>query len=100
MATASIKEVMLAGSGNFIQQEGYYDTWKQEMNKYQETRTAWKEPIEPYVKRTHKDIKARETSYDPIIQRFRDPHVEKHIGEAEQQNFIDVLAKNKVTLFE
>jgi len=34
MATATIKEVMLAGSGNFIQQEGYYDTWKAEMNKY------------------------------------------------------------------
>jgi hypothetical protein len=28
MATATIKEAMLAGSGNFIQQEGYYDTWK------------------------------------------------------------------------
>jgi hypothetical protein len=27
-ATATIKEVMIKGSGNFIQQEGYYDTWK------------------------------------------------------------------------
>jgi len=67
MATATIKEVMLAGSGNFIQQEGYYDTWKADMSKYQETRTAWKEPVEPYVKRTYKDIKMRETSYDPIV---------------------------------
>ena len=70
MATATIKEAMLAGSGNFIQQEGYYDTWKQELGKYQETRTAWKEPVEPYVKRTHKDIKTRETSYNPVIQKY------------------------------
>jgi hypothetical protein len=32
--TVSIKEAMLAGSGNFIQQEGYYSTWKQELNNY------------------------------------------------------------------
>ena len=65
------------------------------MNNYTETRTAWKEPVEPYVKRTYKDIKARETTYDPIAQKFRDPAVEKQIEQAEQQNFIDVIAKNK-----
>jgi len=36
------------------------------MDKYQETRTAWKEPVDPYVKRTNKEIKARETQYNPI----------------------------------
>jgi hypothetical protein len=96
MATATIKEVMLAGSGNFIQQEGYYDTWKQEMNKYQETRTAWKQPVEPYVKKTYKDIKMRETSYDPILQKYRNPNIEDRLAELEKQAFIDVLAKNKV----
>jgi hypothetical protein len=35
MATATIKELMLAGSGNFIQTEGYYDTWKQGMTTYE-----------------------------------------------------------------
>ena len=65
------------------------------MNNYTETRTAWKEPVEPYVKRTYKDIKARETTYDPIVQKFRDPAFEKQIEQAEQQNFIDVIAKNK-----
>jgi hypothetical protein len=53
MATATIKEIMLAGSGNFIQQEGYYDTWKQGMKAYETGRTAWRAPDEPYVKRTH-----------------------------------------------
>ena len=99
MATATIREAMLAGSGNFIQQEGYYETWKQGMTKYEEGRTLWRDPVEPYVKRTNKDIKARETSYNPITQKFRDPQVEKHVERAEQDNFIDVLAKNKVSLF-
>ncbi len=66
MATATIKEIMLKGSGNFLQTEGYYDTWKTDLNKYQETRTAWQAPAEPYVKKTHKDIKQREASYNPI----------------------------------
>ena len=96
MATATIKEAMLAGSGNFIQQEGYYDTWKQELGKYQETRTAWKEPFEPYVKRTHKDIKMRETSYNPVIQKYNNPAIEDKLADLERQAFIDVLAQNKV----
>jgi len=99
MATATIKEAMLAGSGNFIQQEGYYDTWKQELGKYQETRTAWKEPFEPYVKRTHKDIKMRETSYNPVIQKYNNPAIEDKLADLERQAFIDVLAQNKVGAF-
>jgi len=95
MATATIKELMLAGSGNFIQTEGYYDTWKQGMANYEQTRTAWKEPVEPYVKRTFKDMKAKETLYNPITQVFKDPSVETHLRKAEQENFIDTLAKNK-----
>lgn len=66
MATATIKEAMLHGSGNFIQTEGYYDTWKADIGKYEETRTTWKQPSEPYYKHTHKDIKAKETSYNPL----------------------------------
>jgi hypothetical protein len=95
MATATIKELMLAGSGNFIQTEGYYDTWKQGMTNYEQNRTAWKEPVEPYVKRTFKDMKAKETQYNPITQVFKDPAVETHLRKAEQENFIDTLAKNK-----
>ena len=65
------------------------------MTTYEQNRTAWKEPVEPYVKRTFKDMKAKETSYNPITQAFKDPSVENHIKKVEQENFIDVLAKNK-----
>ena len=53
------------------------------MKKYEETRTAWKEPVEPYVKHTYKDIKARETTYNPITQKFNDPKIENHVEKAE-----------------
>ena len=83
MATATIREAMLAGSGNFIQTEGYYDTWKEGMKHYETGRTAWKAPVEPYVKRTNKDIKQRETSYNPITQKFADTRIEAKVTHAE-----------------
>lgn len=95
MATATIKELMLQGSGNFLQTDGYYETWKSEVTKYQADRSAWKDPVEPYVKRTFKEMKERETSYNPITQKFKDPSVETHIEKAEREAYIDVLAKNK-----
>ena len=95
MATATIRDTMRARSGDFISTEGYYNTWKEGMTKYEENRTAWKEPAEPYFKRTFKDMKAKETIYNPITQKYNDPGVEKHVERVEQDNFIDVLAKNK-----
>lgn len=95
MKIATIKTAMLKGSGNFIATEGYYDTWKNDIGKYEEARTTWKQPAEPYFKVTHKDLKTKETSYNPLTQKFNDPRVEKHVERVEQDNFIDVLAKNK-----
>ena len=57
------------------------------------------QPVEPYVKRTHKDHKAKETLYNPIVQKFSDPQIEDHIQNLEKGNFIDVIAKNKVIYF-
>jgi hypothetical protein len=48
------------------------------------------------VKRTYADIKAKETQYNPIIQKYNDPNIENHLQNIEKQNFIDVIAKNKV----
>lgn len=43
-----------------------YETWKQDIQNYQEQRTTFKGFAEPYVKKTHKEIKMKETSYNPI----------------------------------
>lgn len=51
------------------------------------------------MKRTHKDYKTRETIYNPITQKFNDPNIERHVSQVEQQNFIDVIAKNKVSYY-
>ena len=47
------------------------------------------------MKRTFKDMKEKETSYNPITQKFKDPVIEQHIERVEKDSFIDVLAKNK-----
>ena len=44
------------------------------------------------MKRTHKDIKMRETSYNPVIQKYNNPVIEDKLAELERQAFIDVLA--------
>jgi len=38
----------------------------------------------------------RETVYNPITQKFSDPSVESEVAKAEKQNFVEVIAKNKV----
>lgn len=71
MATATAQ----TNNGNFLTHDPY-DTWKQEIQQYQETKTGFKGKPDPYVKKTHADIKAKETIYNPIIQKFNDPDIE------------------------
>ena len=43
-------------SNNFLQHDAY-STWGQELKNYQHNKTNYQGFAEPYVKRTHKDIK-------------------------------------------
>jgi hypothetical protein len=38
----------------------------------------------------------KETSYNPITQKYQDNRLESHAKRMEQENFIDVIATNKV----
>lgn len=71
MATTVISGANQTGN-NFLNHDPYNE-WRQEIQQYQDTRTSWKVPVEPYVKRTHKEIKDKETLYNPITQTFKDP---------------------------
>jgi hypothetical protein len=84
-------------TSNFLNHDPY-DAWKQELKQYQETKTSFKGFAEPYQKRTHKEIKTKETIYNPITQKFNDPSIENQVSQAERNNFIEVIAKNKVLL--
>ena len=50
---------------------------------------------DPYVKVTNQFVKEQETRYNPITQVYKDPKQEEACRKAEQDNYIDVLAKNK-----
>ena len=52
-------------SANFMHMDPS-DEWRKEIQKYQETKTSFQGYAEPYVKRTHKEIKEKETLYNPI----------------------------------
>lgn len=66
------------------------EIWDYELSK---TQLSFKQEFNPWV--THKLIKAAETSYNPILQKYSDTHVETRATQGEHENFIDTLAKNK-----
>ena len=78
-------------SANFMHMDPS-DEWRKEIQKYQETKTSFQGYAEPYVKRTHKEIKEKETLYNPITQKFNDPSYEQQLQKAEKTNFVEVLA--------
>ena len=55
----------------------------------------------PYKKVTNEFIKAQDVIYNPITQKYNNPSHESNVQKVEKQNFVDVLAQNKVsqTLF-
>jgi hypothetical protein len=42
-------------------------------------------------------VKAQDVIYNPITQKYNNPMHENKVTDFEKQNFIDVLAKNKVS---
>jgi len=61
------------------------------------SRTNFNQPTEIEPRRTHKDIKTKETAYNPITQKFNDQGKESMMQTAERENFVKVIAQNKVT---
>lgn len=91
MATATVQN----GASNFISHGDPNATWQNEIRAYETMRATI--PVgDPYVKKTHKDIKLKETIYNPITQKYNDPNFEDCARQQEQANFTDVIAKNKV----
>eukprot|EP00347_Sterkiella_histriomuscorum_P023036 403336202 len=90
MATATATQ----GNGNFLSHDPY-DNWRNELTTYEQQRTQDKGFAEPYVKRTHKDYKARETVYNPITQKFNDQNIENQVQRIEKNNVVEVIASNK-----
>ena len=75
-------------------QDGYNE-WKRNITSYDETKKNFQGQAEPYRKVTSEFVKRQEVQYNPITQTFTDPQRESQIKQVEQQNSVEVLAKNK-----
>ena len=79
----------------FFPKEQEYSSWRADVSKYINEKTEFQGVPPPYVKITNKAVKAQETRYNPITQVYTDATVEKDARKIEQEQFINVLAKNK-----
>ena len=71
------------------------DEWRDTVQGYQMSKTNLQFNQEPVKHVRHGEIKKLETLYNPILQQFSDPHIEKDVRRQEKDNLIDTLAKNK-----
>jgi hypothetical protein len=71
------------------------DEWRSTVKDYEMGRTTlqFRQQPNPHVR--HSEIKQLETMYNPILQQYTDPGLEREVRQAERNNLIDTLAKNK-----
>lgn len=71
------------------------DEWSQTIKNYEMSKTGLQFTQQPVKHVRHSEIKKIETMYNPILQWYTDPHIEKEAKSQEKLSFIDTLAKNK-----
>ena len=72
-----------------------YAEWKKDVSEYVEKKRTFQGEAPRYEKITTKFIKGQDCLYNPITQAYTSPQTEAAVQRAEQQNMIDVLAKNR-----
>lgn len=77
-------------------QDGMKD-WKRDIADYEDKKKHLQFQQPSYHKVTHEWMKAQECIYNPVTQKYNNPNHENKVTDFEKQNFIDVLAKNKVS---
>jgi len=71
--------------------------WKNDMADYVDKKRNLQYEPPRYKKVTHEFIKHQDVIYNPVTQKYNNPVHESKVTDFEKQNFIDVLAKNKVS---
>jgi hypothetical protein len=74
---------MATAATNFINHGDPNATWHNEMKAY-ETMKATVPVGDPYLKRTHQEIKLKETAYNPITQKYNNVNHEHSAKTYEQ----------------
>ena len=67
----------------FFPRKSQYNQWKQELKDYVDERNTFQGQPEPYFKVTYKDVKERETSFNPITQIYKDRQKDKDVRKKE-----------------
>jgi hypothetical protein len=71
------------------------DEWRSTVQDYHSSKTHLQFAQQPICHVKHKEIKAIETMYNPILQKYNDSSVEKEVQQYERTNLVETLAKNK-----
>lgn len=71
------------------------DEWRDTVQGYQMSKTNLQFNQEPVKHVRHGEIKQIETMYNPILQQYTDPGLERDVKQMERSNLVDTLAKNK-----
>ena len=66
------KIAQTASNEVFFPKDNDYNSWKQDVSSYIQTKTNFQGKADPYVKVTNAFIKAQETKYNPITQVYKD----------------------------
>jgi hypothetical protein len=70
--------------------------WRDSLKNYEAEKsgTYWK-PVTPLPRVTNNTIRELEGRYDPILQMYKDPEIERNVKAIEHERLIETLAKNK-----
>ena len=71
------------------------DEWGHTIRNYEMSKTGLQFKQQPVKHVRHSEVKKIETMYNPILQWYTDPNIEREIKNKEKTSFIDTLAKNK-----
>jgi hypothetical protein len=71
------------------------DEWRHTVRDYHNSKTNLQFQQQPVYHVNHHEIKAMETMYNPILQKYTDPGLESNVRTNEKVDLIDSLAKNK-----
>lgn len=72
------------------------DEWRENLKKYEQEKTSYSHyGFKPPARLTTSDVKVLENRYNPILQSYTDPEIERNVQKIERERLIETLAKNK-----
>ena len=72
------------------------EEWRDNLKKYEAEKTGYSwGVVRPAPRMTTSDMQQLENRYNPILQTFADPEIERNVQKLERDRLVETLAKNK-----